>query len=126
MFFNTSYYECNQSNMQPKYTNPYINIKFSLNNILNHSRTSSRENPKPLFHIHFHLLLRLNRTNHHIPQLAPHFPNNNILNLTPLNLRQILLIHQHIHLPIRNRNNTIQKSLSPQQILRCSLHLHLL
>ena len=28
----------------------------------------------------YFLLLRLNRTNHHIPQLTPHFPNNNILN----------------------------------------------
>ena len=28
---------------------------------------------KPLFHMHFHLLFYLNRTNHHIPQLAPTF-----------------------------------------------------
>ena len=98
--------------------------KNSLNHILPPKNTTQRDSKS--FSIFLStLFLRLNRTNHHIPQLTPHFPNNNILNLTPLNLRQILLIHQHIHLPIRNRNNTIQKSLSPQQILRCSLHLHL-
>lgn len=54
------------------------------------------------------------------------YPMSHPLTNEPLLVRQILLIHQHIHLPIRNRNNTIQKTLSPQQILRCSLHLHLL